>query len=144
MIEDQIKVIDFVVNLNKRFNKKIVIDNNRYLVSTIYSDEISRISFRNIDEYCQDYLIIDFYPEFDYLEIVLNTCDGIDNIRKILDDYKQMDINQFILLYGRDPLKMNDLSSEVFVAAKLIKVLSQSKIKRFFSKFNPLDFLKER
>ena len=144
MIEDQIKVIDFVVNLNKRFNKKIVIDNNRYLVSAYHSDEISRISFRNIDGYQLDYLIIDYYREFDYLEIVLNTCDGIDNIRKILYDYKQMDINQFILVYGRDPLKMNDLSSEVFVAAKLIKVLYQSKIKRFFSKFNPLDFLKER
>lgn len=144
MIEDQIKVIDFVVNLNKRFNKKIVIDNNRYLVSAYHSDEISRISFRNIDEYCQDYLIIDYYPKLDYLEIVLNTCDDIDNIRKILYDYKQMDINQFILVYGRDPLKMNDLSSEVFVAAKLIKVLSQSKIKRFFSKFNPLELLKKR
>lgn len=144
MIEDQIKVIDYVVNLNKRINEKIELDDNRYLVSVYHSDEISRISFRNIDGYGQDYLIIDYYPEHDYLEIVFNTCDGIDNISKILDDYKQMDINQFILVYGRDPLKMNDIYSEVSVAAKLIKVLSQSKIKRFFSKFNPLEFLKKR
>lgn len=142
MIEDQIKVIDYVVNLNKRFNKKIKLDNNRYLISAYHIDRISRITFPNIDECHPDYLIIDYYPEIDYLEIEFNTIERLENIKKILDDYKQMDINQFILVYGRDPLKMNDISYEVSVAAKLIKVLSQSKIKRFF--FSPLEFLKKR
>lgn len=144
MIEDQIELIDFVVNLNKGINEKIELDNSRYLISAYHNNRISRITFRNIDVYSQDYLMIDYYPEIDYLEIVFNTCDAIDNIRKILYDYKQMDINQFILTYGRDPLKMNDKSYEVSVAVKLIKVLSQSKIKRFFSKFNRLKFLKKR
>ena len=96
------------------------------MVSAYHSDEISRIAFRNIDGYHPDYLIIDYYPEYDYIEIVFDIVDDIDNIRKILDDFKQLDINQFILLYGRDPLKMNDISYEVSLAANLIKALPQS------------------
>lgn len=41
-----------------------------------------------------------------------------DKIHPILEDYKQMDTNQFILAYGKDPFSLNNFKDDILLEFK--------------------------
>lgn len=77
--------------------------------------------------------------------MVFNSIDNINevaNFSQLLRDYEEMDYNQFVLTYGKDPLR---LSSELYDMLNILisdNHVSTTKSRGLFDVLNPIKFFK--
>ena len=100
----QIKLVKIIMSIEK--TDQIIIDgNNGYTLSYVRYGELFIL---NLNRYrYREKQIIELYNNmlryrFDADEF------SMDNLSCIIQDYDNLDINQFILTYGKDPFKWRD------------------------------------
>lgn len=107
-LDDQIKLIKLIISLPKSEN---VVNLSNDTNNIIYQHMIDTITINLLRNGNHDIIMaLDWDEKNDTIEhkrpygsFVL-----VENVTSIIQDYEELDINQFILIRGRDPFKWNE------------------------------------
>lgn len=138
----QIDLIKKIISTKKFTNEPIVYSGMKYLVNVNLLNNRLTITF----SFCTGPTVgaIDYDLKKDLFSCynAFDSIETISNFSQLLRDYEEMDCNQFILTYGKDPLR---LSSELYDMLNIFitdRSKQTPKVKGLFDVLNPIKFFK--
>lgn len=120
-LDDQVKLLNIIhhfstsIEEDRLYRIGLVDHEIRIIKSSYYNHVVFRLKNISIDGSSRTMMIIYYHPQQNKLDFksIFETLLSLPNITSIIQDYKQMDINQFILSYSRDLFNLNDYSLEI-------------------------------
>lgn len=120
-LDNQVKLLDMIQQFSTSIeeDKLYSIESAKYgihIIKNSYSKfTFFRLNDKSIDGSSRTMMKIYYHHQQNKLDFksIYGTLLSLQNITSIIQDYKQMDINQFILAYSRDLFNINDYPLEV-------------------------------
>ena len=120
-LDKQIKLLNMIQQFSTSIEEDRLyrigsVDHEIHIIKSSYYDHVVfRLKNISIDDSFRTMMIIYYRPQQNKLDFksIYGTILSLPNITSIIQDYKQMDINQFILAYSRDLFNINDYSLEI-------------------------------
>lgn len=112
-LDNQVKLLRRIISLSKEdISTNIELDDFRLEIDKYKPESISILLRRKTKNYICSLVGIYYQNNEDSIVLKLfhpnNKRIFIDNVSSILRDYEELDINQFILIHGREPFGDSD------------------------------------
>lgn len=124
-LDNQVKLIKHIISLPKSETRVELTNLTGYRLLYQYHFESTVINLVADNSY-DTIMAIDWDEDTNIIRYQFsnNGIIEIDNITSILQDYEELDINQFILTYTRDPFKWNGFDTPILI----LKILQSNPI----------------
>lgn len=144
-MNEQIELIKKILStkdLSKNLDVVLPYKGEEYITNLEEDKDKLYISFNNLCGVLRTGLFLNISRNSIMMFNSIDNINEISNFSQLLQDYEEMDYNQFVLTYGKEPLR---LSSELYDILNIFitdRSKQTPKIKGLFDVLNPIKFFK--